>query len=147
VLLLGTLILALLPLGAVAADPAAPDVPPSGASQSPAFALDEEAQRGQARLCGTWQWTVHNHKNHQEHKSALILPPPENTPNAPRLSRFVVNGDTVYLRWEFAGAVQEDSLLLTGEGNRLEGTFKNSTGTWGSITGKRIAGCPRPEPR
>jgi hypothetical protein len=52
-----------------------------------------------------------------------------------------VLGDVVYLRWEFPGVVQEDSLLFTGEGQRLEGSFVNSSGAWGSITGKRTAPC------
>ncbi|HZS11046.1 MAG TPA: hypothetical protein VFA38_02270 [Nitrospirales bacterium] len=102
------------------------------------------AQRGQARLCGTWQWTIHNHRNHQDHKATMIFPPPENNvAGGVRLTSSIVRGDTVFLRWDFQGGFQEESLLFTGEGNRLEGTFTNSTGAWGSITGKRVNGCPR----
>ena len=100
--------------------------------------------KGLARLCGTWQWTVHNHKNHQEHKMVLsFLPPDVPSADEPRPTKIVVLGDTVYLRWEFQGGFQEDSLLFTGGGRRLEGTFTNSAGAWGSITGKRAAACTR----
>ena len=98
--------------------------------------------KGLARLCGTWLWIVHNHQNHQDHKMAITFPPP----NAPRPSgelpsKIVVLGDGVYLRWEFQGGFQEDSLLFTGKEQRLEGTFTNSRGPRGSITGKRTAPC------
>lgn len=100
--------------------------------------------KGLARLCGTWQWTVHNHKNHQEHKMVLsFLPPDVPSQGGPRPAKIVVLGDTVYLRWEFQGGYQEDSLLFTGGSQRLEGTFTNSAGAWGSITGKRAAACSR----
>jgi hypothetical protein len=97
------------------------------------------------RLCGTWQWTIHNHQNHQEHKMRLSFPAPEQleseAPGSSRPARIVVLGDAVYLRWEFQGGVQEDSLLFDGQGQRLEGSFTNSAGAWGSITGKRTASC------
>jgi hypothetical protein len=109
--------------------------------------------RGIERLCGTWHWTVHNHKNHQEHKLVVSFPPPAAQVAAPdarasagpaglRPAKIVVLGDGVYLRWEFPGGYQEDSLLFSSEGQRLEGTFVNSAGAWGSITGKRAAPCP-----
>ncbi|MGH7228525.1 MAG: hypothetical protein ACREIH_04850 [Nitrospiraceae bacterium] len=98
--------------------------------------------KGLARLCGTWQWTVHNHKHHQEHKMVLsFLPPGVGSPDGPRPTKIVVLGDAVYLRWEFQGGYQEDSLLFTGGSRRLEGTFTNSAGAWGSITGKRSTAC------
>lgn len=99
--------------------------------------------RGQSRLCGTWQWVVHNHqKHHQEQKLSLLFPPPgPNSQMIPGLTELVALGDTVYLRWEMNGHTQEDSLLFSKEGNRLEGTFVNSQGGWGSITGKRTASC------
>ena len=97
---------------------------------------------GQARLCGTWQWTIHNHQRHLDQKVAMVFAHPENKSFAgPRPAKAVVLGDVVYLRWEFPGVVQEDSLLFTGEGQRLEGSFVNSSGAWGSITGKRTAPC------
>ena len=100
--------------------------------------------KGLARLCGTWQWTVHNHKNHQEHKMVLsFLPPDVPSPDGPRPTKIVVLGDAVYLRWEFQGGYQENSLLFTGGSQRLEGTFTNSAGAWGSITGKRAGACTR----
>ena len=99
--------------------------------------------RGQSRLCGTWQWVIHNHQDHhQDQKLSLLFPPPgkEGT-GIPGLAEVVVLGDTVYLRWEVGGKTQEDSLLFSKEGQRLEGTFVNSQGGWGSISGKRTASC------
>jgi hypothetical protein len=101
------------------------------------------AIRGRNRLCGTWQWTIHNHQqHHQEQKLSLIFPPPgPNRPVAAGLVETVVLGENVYLRWEVNGQIQEDSLQFTKDGQRLEGTFVNSHGGWGSITGKRTADC------
>ena len=99
--------------------------------------------RGQARLCGTWQWMVHNHQqHHKEQKLSLLFPPAGNTQaTLPGLVETIVLGQNVYLRWEIDGRVQEDSLQFSNEGQRLEGTFVNSQGGWGSISGKRTAGC------
>ncbi len=101
------------------------------------------AVRGQSRLCGTWQWVIHNHqRHHEEQKLSLIFPPPgTGSTGLPGLTETIVLGDVVYLRWEMEGRVQEDSLLFSKEGQRLEGTFVNSQGGWGSITGKRTASC------
>jgi hypothetical protein len=99
--------------------------------------------RGQSRLCGTWQWVIHNHqRHHEEQKLSLVFPPPgKDGAPIPGLSEIVVLGDVVYLRWERDGKVQEDSLLFSKEGQRLEGTFVNSQGGWGSVSGKRTASC------
>ena len=99
--------------------------------------------RGQSRLCGTWQWVIHNHqRHHEEQKLSLIFPPPgKDGTGIPGLSELIVLGDVVYLRWETEGKTQEDSLLFSKEGQRLEGTFVNSHGGWGSISGKRTASC------
>jgi hypothetical protein len=98
--------------------------------------------RGQSRLCGTWQWVIHNHqRHHEEQKLSLVFPPYGNDGGLPGLTELVVLGDAVYLRWEQGGKVQEDSLLFSKEGQRLEGTFVNSQGGWGSISGKRTASC------
>lgn len=99
--------------------------------------------RGQARLCGTWQWIIHNHQqHHQEQKLSLIFPTAGHTQaTLPGLVETIVLGENVYLRWEINGRVQEDSLQFSKEGQRLEGTFVNSQGGWGSISGKRTAGC------
>lgn len=97
-------------------------------------------RRGLVRLCGTWQWSIHNHQNHREEKTAVIFAPPgEVSSTSP--AEIVVLGDSVYLRWETRAGVQEDSLLFSAEGQRLEGTFVNTAGGWGSITGKRTASC------
>ena len=99
-------------------------------------------RRGLARLCGTWQWTIHNHQNHLDHKSVMTFPSPDSTNGSSHApAQTVVLGDVVYLRWDFQGGFQEDSLLFTGEGRRLEGTFVTSSGAWGSITGKRTGPC------
>jgi hypothetical protein len=99
--------------------------------------------RGQSRLCGTWQWVIHNHqRHHEEQKLSLVFPPPgRDGALLPGLTETVVLGDVVYLRWERDGKLQEDSLLFSKEGQRLEGTFVNSQGGWGSISGKRTASC------
>jgi len=99
--------------------------------------------RGQARLCGTWQWIIHNHqKSHQEQKLTLLFPAAGQTQaTLPGLVETIVLGENVYLRWEMNGLGQEDSLQFNKEGQRLEGTFVNSQGDWGSISGKRTAGC------
>lgn len=99
--------------------------------------------RGQARLCGTWQWIIHNHQQrHQEQKLSVLFPPTGTSqPTLQGLIETIVLGDNVYLRWELNGRVQEDSLQFSNEGQRLEGTFVNSEGGWGSISGKRTAGC------
>ena len=101
------------------------------------------AVRGRNKLCGTWQWIIHNHQqHHQEQKLALLFPPPgPDYPLAPGLVETVVLGDNVYLRWESNGQAQEDSLQFTKEGKGLEGTFVNSQGGWGSISGKRTSDC------
>jgi len=97
---------------------------------------------GQARLCGTWQWIIHNHQNHQERKTVLLFPPPGHVPaNALLPVETVILGDSIYLRWEQGGYIQEDSLLFIKEGGRIEGSFENNSGGWGSITAKRTAPC------
>lgn len=110
-------------------------------------------QRGLTRLCGTWQWSIHNHQNHREEKTAVIFAP-AGIASSTSPAEITVLGDSVYLRWETRAGVQEDSLLFSGEGQRLEGTFVNTAGGWGSITGKRTATCvtegggkPGPSPR
>jgi hypothetical protein len=99
--------------------------------------------RGQTRLCGTWQWVIHNHQRHHEEQKLSLVFPPSGKDGAllPGLAEIVVLGDVVYLRWERDGKVQEDSLLFSKEGIRLEGTFVNSQGGWGSVSGKRTASC------
>ena len=99
--------------------------------------------RGRNRLCGTWQWIIHNHQqHHQEQKLALLFPPPGPDYALPLgLVETVVLGENVYFRWESNGQAQEDSLQFVKEGRGLEGTFVNSQGGWGSISGKRTSDC------
>ncbi|MGE0275664.1 MAG: hypothetical protein AB7G68_03885 [Nitrospiraceae bacterium] len=104
---------------------------------------DVRLSRGLARLCGSWQWTVHNHQNHGEQKLTVTFPPPGEKPAGGGPAETVAVGDVIYLRWEVAGRVQEDSLLFSKEAQRLEGSFMNNTGGWGSVTAKRTAGCPK----
>ena len=95
------------------------------------------------RLCGTWHWTVHNHQNHRDHKMRLsFLPPPQPPGSQPQPDEIIIHGDTVYLKWKFQSGFQEDSLLLSNRDQRLEGTFRNSLGARGTITGKRLKTCP-----
>ena len=95
------------------------------------------------RLCGTWHWTVHNHQNHRDHKMKLsFLPPSQQPATQPQPDVIIIHGDTVYLKWEFQSGFQEDSLLLSNRDQRLEGTFRNSLGAKGTITGKRLTTCP-----
>ncbi|OQW31010.1 MAG: hypothetical protein A4E19_20825 [Nitrospira sp. SG-bin1] len=98
--------------------------------------------KGQARLCGTWQWIIHNHQIHGEQKSTIIFPPPGQTPaHAATPAETIVLGDAIYLRWEQNGQIQEDSLLFIKDDNKIEGSFMNNTGGWGPISGKRTAPC------
>ena len=99
--------------------------------------------RGRNKLCGTWQWIIHNHQqHHQEQKLAVLFPPPgPDYPLVAGLVETVVLGENVYLRWESNGQIQEDSLQFTKEGKGLEGSFVNSQGGWGSISGKRTSDC------
>jgi hypothetical protein len=104
-----------------------------------------EAKRleaGFARLCGVWEWTVHSHTlSHREGKSQIVLPSPEAAGvQGPSPSEIRIYGDAVYLRWDFKGGYQEDSLLLS-DNRRLEGTFRTSYGAVGAITGKRVSTC------
>ncbi len=98
--------------------------------------------KGQARLCGTWQWIIHNHQAHGEQKSTVIFPPPGKvSANAATPAETIVLGDAIYLRWEQNGHIQEDSLLFIKDDAKIEGSFVNNTGGWGPISGKRIAPC------
>lgn len=98
--------------------------------------------KGLARLCGTWQWTIHNHQNHGDQKAVVIFPPAGQTSaHAATPAETIVLGDAIYLRWENNGRIQEDSLLFVKDDAKIEGSFVNNTGGWGSITGKRTAAC------
>jgi hypothetical protein len=98
--------------------------------------------KGRARLCGTWQWIVHNHQKHGEQKAVLVFPPPGQViPNSPMPAETIILGDSIYLRWEQNGNIQEDSLLFIKDDAKIEGSFMNNSGGWGPITGKRLAPC------
>jgi len=98
--------------------------------------------RGQARLCGTWQWITHNHQMHGEQKATVIFPPAgQVSAHAATPAEIIILGDAIYLRWEQNGHVQEDSLLFIKDNTRIEGSFMNNTGGWGPITAKRTAPC------
>jgi hypothetical protein len=71
----------------------------------------------------------------------MFLPSGQERPGIATPAEIVILGDSVYLRWEMDGRIQEDSLLFIKDGSRLEGSFVNNLGGWGSITGKRTAGC------
>ncbi|MCA9421855.1 MAG: hypothetical protein KC592_12610 [Nitrospira sp.] len=94
------------------------------------------------RLCGTWRWIVHNHQNHGDRKMTLTFSPPDESPPSQIAPTTIeIHGDTVFLKWTFPQGVQEDSLLLSNNDTHLEGTFKNSLGPHGSISGKRLSTC------
>ncbi len=98
--------------------------------------------KGQSRLCGTWQWTVHNHQLHGEQKSTVLFPPPgQASSHAATPAEMIILGDAIYLRWEQNGQIQEDSLLFIKDDAKLEGSFINNTGGWGPIDAKRTAAC------
>lgn len=94
-----------------------------------------------ARLCGTWKWLVHNHQNHGDHKATITFSPPDDPSSQIQPTTIQIQGDTVYLKWTFPQGIQEDSLLLSNHDTHLEGTFKNSLGPHGSISGKRLSTC------
>ncbi len=104
---------------------------------------DQKHQRGLMRLCGTWQWLIHNHQNHGDHKTVMIYPPPSQYDRMdPKPAKIQVQGDTVYIRWEFPrGIIQEESLLFSEKDRALSGTFVNNMGHNGSITGRRVKPC------
>ena len=98
--------------------------------------------KGHSRLCGTWQWIIHNHQIHGEQKSTIIFSPPGHaSANAATPAESIILGDAIYLRWEQNGHIQEDSLLFIKDDQKIEGSFVNNTGGWGPISGKRLAPC------
>ncbi|MGC4097288.1 MAG: hypothetical protein QM706_09245 [Nitrospira sp.] len=98
--------------------------------------------KGRARLCGTWHWTIHNHQHHEEQKHTVVFSPDGQEPaNIPGLSEMILLGDNIYLRWEHNGQIQEDSLQFIKDNTKIEGSFINSLGGWGAISGKRTAAC------
>ncbi len=102
----------------------------------------ERTRLAKRRLCGTWKWIVHNHQNHGDHKATMTFSPPElSTPSQMQPSTILIHGDTVFLKWTFPQGFQEDSLLMSNRDTRLEGTFTNSLGPHGSISGKRLSPC------
>ncbi|MCY4612626.1 MAG: hypothetical protein OXB94_03270 [Nitrospira sp.] len=104
---------------------------------------DRKNEQGLQRLCGTWQWLIHNHQNHGDHKTVMVYPPPSQYHRMdPQPATIQVQGDTVYIRWEFPrGIVQEESLLLSEKDQLLSGSFVNNLGPNGNITGRRIKPC------
>lgn len=104
---------------------------------------DRKNEHGLRRLCGTWQWLIHNHQNHGDHKTIMVYPPPSQYHRMdPQPSTIRVQGDTVYIRWEFPrGIVQEESLLFAEKDQLLSGTFVNNLGPNGNIAARRIKPC------
>jgi hypothetical protein len=98
--------------------------------------------KGHARLCGTWQWIIHNHRMHGEQKSTIMFSLPGHTSaNAATPAESIIHGDAIYLRWEQNGHIQEDSLLFIKDDEKIEGSFADNTGGWGPVSGKRLAPC------
>jgi hypothetical protein len=117
-------------------------LPTAHALEVDSVAEAKRLEAGLARLCGVWEWTVHSHTlSHREGKSQIVLPSPEAAGvQGPSPNEIRIYGDAVYLRWDFKGGYQEDSLLLS-DNRRLEGTFRTSYGAVGAITGKRVSTC------
>jgi len=107
--------------------------------------IDQKQKKGLMRLCGTWQWLIHNHQNHGDHKTIMIYPPPSQYDRMdPKPAKIQVQGDTVYIRWEFPrGIIQEESLLLSEKDRALSGTFVNNMGPNGNITARRVKPCSK----
>jgi len=102
----------------------------------------EQTKHAIMRLCGKWKWIIHNHQNHGDHKTTMtFMPPNQPTPSQVQPSSILIHGDTVYLKWTFPQGIQEDSLLLSNRDSRLQGTFTNSLGPHGSISGQRLSSC------
>jgi hypothetical protein len=98
--------------------------------------------KGRARLCGTWQWIIHNHQIHGEQKSTVMFPPlGQVSTQAAAPTEIIILGDAIYLRWEHNGQLQEDSLLFIKDDAKIEGSFVNNMGGWGPISAKRTAPC------
>jgi hypothetical protein len=98
--------------------------------------------KGRSRLCGTWQWIIHNHQIHGEQKSTIVFSPTgQASANSAAPAESIFLGDAIYLRWEQNGHIQEDSLLFIKDDQKIEGSFANNTGGWGPISGKRLAPC------
>ena len=73
----------------------------------------------------------------------MVYPPPSQYHRMdPQPATIRVQGDTVYIRWEFPrGIVQEESLLFGEKDQLLSGTFVNNLGPNGNITGRRVKPC------
>ena len=110
----------------------------SGAEEEKTVEVTVEVH-GLEKICGVWEMTVHNMLNHREYQYALHVPP--NPELGPVPSKLIVNGQTVYIRWEFPGGFSEESLLLRRGGKVMEGTFTNFAGARGGVSGKLIRPC------
>tara|TARA_B100000315_G_C14586297_1_gene593201 strand:- start:2737 stop:3201 length:465 start_codon:yes stop_codon:yes gene_type:complete len=102
---------------------------------------------GAEKICGVWEMHVHNMLNHKEYQYMLHVPSFLDTAAGPITStgavpsKLIVNGQTVYIRWDFPGGYSEDSLLLRRERRAMDGTFTNFAGARGSVSGKLIRPC------
>ncbi len=94
---------------------------------------------GLEKICGIWEMHVHNMLNHKEYQYMLQVPP--NIDAGPIPSKLIINGRTVYLRWDFPGGFSEESMLLRRDGKVMEGTFTNFAGARGGVSGKLIRPC------
>ena len=110
----------------------------AGAEEKDATKITPELH-GLEKICGVWEMHVHNMLNHKEYQYILQVPPPANASLTP--SKLIVNGQTVYIRWDFPGGFSEDSMLLRRNKKVMEGTFTNFAGARGGISGKLIGPC------
>ena len=94
---------------------------------------------GLDKICGVWDMTVHNMLNHREYHYALHVPP--NPDFGPVPTKLLVNGLTVYIRWDFDGGFSEESMLLRRKGGVMDGTWTNMAGARGGVSGKLVRPC------
>ena len=109
------------------------------AGDKPGFVTVTTEVHGLDKICGVWDMTVHNMLNHREYHYALHVPP--NPDLGPVPTKLLVNGRTVYIRWEFKDGFSEESMLLRREGGVMEGTFMNFAGARGGVSGKLVMPC------
>ena len=107
-----------------------------GAEEKGATQIPTE-YHGLEKVCGVWEMNVHNMLNHKEYQYMLQIPP--NPAAGPMPAKIIVNGQTVYVRWDFPGGFSEESMLLRRDGKVMEGTFTNFAGAYGGVSGKLVS--------
>ncbi|MBQ27187.1 MAG: hypothetical protein CMH81_03475 [Nitrospiraceae bacterium] len=120
--------------------------PLSGVAEEKGTTQVTSEMHGVEKICGVWEMHIHNMLNHQEYQYMLHVPPSPDagvpfTSQHVVPSQLLVNGQTVYIRWDFPEGFSEDSLLLRRGGKAMDGTFMNFAGARGAVSGKLIRPC------